>query len=334
MSQFIKFNQDDTIISTEKVTTGYFTGGLGTLYGANLTTASLSATNKKYYYNLQYSSADQLSVSYGHKGGSGSSNVTSVKGETEAIYKAFATQLLGTDLVADGFKINGSVTDHDCHFIVAEQALAGDRINRKNWTIQLSGSLGPSKTGLWLTDDSNTLSAIDTPAGPRYNIVSGSLGTVAVPATTTRYGFFYPNAGIWVLSTATLSSSIGNLERDETIAVATDNALKLVTAMGVAVGGTGNATQAHSIRSETDQVTTSYFCRSKARDHNFSNNPTFKSGSDGRYAQKSFEGNPQTFITTVGLYNNRQELVAVGKLSSPVQKNFNKEVVFKTELVY
>ena len=61
----------DIVEDQQKVTTGYFTGNLGKLAGSNFATASLSAGNKKYYYTLQYSSADQLSVSFGHLGGSG-----------------------------------------------------------------------------------------------------------------------------------------------------------------------------------------------------------------------------------------------------------------------
>ena len=49
---------DDVIASTLKTTTGYFTGDVGTLAGSNLATASLTAGEKLYYYNLQFSSED------------------------------------------------------------------------------------------------------------------------------------------------------------------------------------------------------------------------------------------------------------------------------------
>jgi hypothetical protein len=49
-------------------------------------------------------------------------------------------------------------------------------------------------------------------------------------------------------------------------------------------------------------------------------------------------GYPHTFITTVGLYQTSlggsQELVAVGKLSSPVQKNYGTEATIKVKLTY
>jgi len=41
------------------------------------------------------------------------------------------------------------------------------------------------------------------------------------------------------------------------------------------------------------------------------------------------EGNPQVFITTIGLYDNNYELVAVGSLSKPIQKNWSKDATIR-----
>ena len=45
-------------------------------------------------------------------------------------------------------------------------------------------------------------------------------------------------------------------------------------------------------------------------------------------------GNPQTFITGIGLYNAVGQLVAVAKLSSPLKKNFASEATIKVKLTY
>ncbi len=81
---------DDTITTQITVTNGFFDGGVGTLAGSPLATSSLSATQKSYYYNLQYNSKDHFSVTYGHILGSGSAveNATT-EGTTQAIYKQF-----------------------------------------------------------------------------------------------------------------------------------------------------------------------------------------------------------------------------------------------------
>jgi hypothetical protein len=77
-----------------------------------------------------------------------------------------------------------------------------------------------------------------------------------------------------------------------------------------------------------------YFVRIKNGQYNFSNNPTYTTGSDGVLAQSTFIGDPKTYITTIGLYNNRQELLAVAKLSQPLLKSFSREALVRVKLDY
>ena len=44
--------------------------------------------------------------------------------------------------------------------------------------------------------------------------------------------------------------------------------------------------------------------------------------------------NPKTFITTIGLYNDNNDLVAVAKLSQPITKDFTKEALVRVKLDY
>ena len=46
----------------------------------------------------------------------------------------------------------------------------------------------------------------------------------------------------------------------------------------------------------------------------------------------SFIDNPTTYITTVGLYNPASELMAVAKLSRPLEKDFTKELLVRVKL--
>jgi hypothetical protein len=83
----------------------------------------------------------------------------------------------------------------------------------------------------------------------------------------------------------------------------------------------------------TENVSTShYFVRANNREFNFSNNPTFVTGSVGQFTQALFEKDPHVYITTVGLYNDANELLAVAKTSKPVEKSFDKEVAIKVKL--
>ena len=83
----------------------------------------------------------------------------------------------------------------------------------------------------------------------------------------------------------------------------------------------------------TENVSTShYFVRANNREFNFSNNPTFVTGSVGAFVQPLFERDPKVYITTVGLYDDANELLAVAKTSRPIEKSFDKEVAIKVKL--
>ena len=74
------------------------------------------------------------------------------------------------------------------------------------------------------------------------------------------------------------------------------------------------------------------FVRPRSNEFNYSENPSFISGSTGEVLYSSFINNPQTYITTVGLYNDNNELLAVAKLSRPLPKDFTTEALVRVKL--
>ena len=350
------FNINEDVVTTEiTVTNGFFDGGKGIVQGTSLTTASLSTDQKKYYYNLQFNSKDHLSVTYGHIAGSGSGEQsTNVEGETQAVYKQFYNftendrEKLKT---SQGWSMN-SVTQSEAYICSAERLQMKDRINPGTWTFKLSGSdaeepAAPNtSTGIarHFTDDSKTTDPSAAPFGERYNIVSGAAGTVHTAASTKTYGHFYPDAGLWIFSATELSSSIPGqvgfeksgsgysavlpgqgLSSDLRVDSDADNAFKFATSLQK-----GTVT----LRSEEYQYIYDYFCRAKANEFNYSNNITFWSGSDYQIRHNDMQNNPQVYITEVGLYDSAGQLMAIGRLSSPLEKNFSSEAVVKVRLTY
>jgi translation initiation factor 1 (eIF-1/SUI1) len=67
---------------------------------------------------------------------------------------------------------------------------------------------------------------------------------------------------------------------------------------------------------------------------NFSNNPTFVSGSLNELRHDTMKGNPTTFITGVEMYDNNGTMVATGKLSTGLKKNFSTEATVKAKLTF
>jgi hypothetical protein len=74
------------------------------------------------------------------------------------------------------------------------------------------------------------------------------------------------------------------------------------------------------------------FIRARNDQYNYSMNPSFISGSSGYIINQDWFDNPQTYITTVGLYNDNNELMATAKLPRPYNKNFNNELLMQIGL--
>ena len=68
-------------------------------------------------------------------------------------------------------------------------------------------------------------------------------------------------------------------------------------------------------------------------EYNYTTNPSFVDA-NGNVNIVSMVDNPQTYITTIGLYNSNQDMVAVAKLSQPLSKDFTKETLIRVKLDY
>jgi hypothetical protein len=74
------------------------------------------------------------------------------------------------------------------------------------------------------------------------------------------------------------------------------------------------------------------FIRVKNSEYNYTENPSFISGSTGEILYDLFINSPQTYITTIGMYNETNDLLEVAKLSRPLLKDFTKEAHIRVKL--
>lgn len=102
----------------------------------------------------------------------------------------------------------------------------------------------------------------------------------------------------------------------------------------------GNITNSNDTAITFQNVTTInstlVFCEAAADEFNYSSNPSF-TDNDGRILvidQNSTTQGSFTFITTIGLYDAADNLLAVAKLSRPVEKNDTKKLSFRVRLDY
>jgi len=83
----------------------------------------------------------------------------------------------------------------------------------------------------------------------------------------------------------------------------------------------------------TELNSTIYFCRANHNEFNYSTNPTYVDGSKIRVKTNSTD-EPISYITSIGLYNDNNELMATAKLSEPLRKSPSTEFTLRCRLDY
>lgn len=321
----------------EKVTRGLWSGNVGTLTTFH-TSSAQSDLQKQYYYEIfdgistSATSESQFSVTYGHNQGSGSLGQNE-DSPSNAIYSQYAQILLPDNQRV--FKFNNTSTQQ-IYAINLNRARLKDRLDPGNFELhlaKLTGAATPAIHGdnlvISLIDNSGDTQQAATQIGRVYSLVSGSILN-GVFNSSIEYGSVYPEQGVIILNADKLDLAQLNFGTVKTANTNGDNAFRLFTSMsGSAVI---NANNGFAARNEERVQSTFYFVRAKNGEYNFSNNPSFVTGSNGAFRQTTFANNPKSYITTVGLYNSTQQLLAVAKLSKPILKSFSNEVLVKVKL--
>ena len=356
---FTRFDSGDVVPNQQDIVTrALWSNNVGNL--TNFYTSSAQTTSQKRYYYEIYNSASsacgaeaQFSIAYGHKAGSGSADEGGQINDTpsRAIYGQY--RLLCLDGDTQRFTIGGSTTDH-IYVININRARMREYIDEGNLEINLAHLSGSEYSGvinsytgsnvglgglgsvLRLIDDSTLNVATITEAGEVHDIVSGSIEDgIYTSATPQIFGKLYKRLGIVVLDAnkIDISASFGSVTGSE---IAGDNAMKLYTAISGAAQYTDPSGDVLGFagRSAERVKSTHYFVRVKNAEYNFSNNPTYTTGSEGDLSEPTFINDPITYITTIGMYNERRECIAVAKVSKAIQKSFTKEALVKVKLEF
>ena len=195
-----------------------------------------------------------------------------------------------------------------------------------------------SSFAISLTDDSkiNTTTQF-CDAGRIYQIISGSAGvktaytainTNGYTGTSGSYGFMLPDINTLILN----GEALDTLPANGGVNFGTSRSFDSKGLNSLAMVDTLNRGAQFTINSQEDLSSDYIFCRAKNSEYNYSANPSFISSSTGAVLFPEFINNPTTYITTVGLYNISGELLAVAKLSRPLEKNFTKELLVRVKL--
>ena len=302
------------------------------------TSSTQSGSSADYYLDVYSANPQsdstakpQFSVAYGHFNGSGSLGAVGVDGNraSAAIYRQLTNTLLGPTEEKFTFAGSGAniTPDYVYAISVARQQLR-EKMDPGNWELHISGS--GAKKYKFIDDSGATTNPTVNQGGRVFNIVSGSISggttsthTAAASQGNGAYGLFYPDLGILVFNGPALNAS-ASLSTNVSSNTAGGNVVEFYEDIRVA----------SYFQARREEVITSqhYFCRVPNKEFNFSSNPTFTSGSNGDFTVSTFFKNPKSFITQVGLYNDNNELLAVAKLSKPLEKSYSKEAIIKVKL--
>ena len=351
-----RFGEFDKVnAKIEVVTTGLWSNDSGSLTAFYTGSVQADTTSGKYYYNVYNSNPltgdneeIQFAVAYGHVDGSGSVDLdTDSNGllPTKATYAQYKSMLLDPTLSKFQFENSNAIaTDsNDIYIINVARNRYREKMDAGNWSLKLSGS-----NGLFTFIDNSGKKFGDTLglSGNVFKVVSGSLnlGTqsdATIKATTDStynegFGLFYPDRGIIVLNPKAMGATVGNVFNENFQTVGS-----LTPSYSTSADQYNHKRLYHAIRAgkdfdarRTENVSTQhFFVRATNREFNYSNNPTYLDA-NGYFNEPTFETDPQTFITTIGLLNDSNELVAVAKTSQPIVKSFDKEVLIKVKLSF
>jgi len=327
---FSRYNPEDSVISSETVVRGLWSGDTNSLTGS-LYTSSYTEYYLDVYKDVSLS-AVQFSVQYGNINGSGSNLIntnvtTTVSGAltpSRVVYGEYRNLVYGTENTP--FSFNNSQTA-SAIFVVN---MARNRYKESLQPGSLNLTLGSGASSIKLIDDSSTTGLTRFIGENRvYYLISGSNNTAY--STSPYYGMMFPDLNILILNaTANTSGSV------------TGSMSALTAATSGIASGSFNTVQlyksivagAYFTLQSSETVSSRYFfTRIKNSEFNYTTNPSIIDD-NGNLLYTSLISNPQTYITTVGMYNDNNELLAVAKLSKPLTKDFTKEALIRIKLDY
>jgi len=333
---FKRFDPEDFVVSSDSITSTLWSTGAPTL--TEFYTSSVQAAGSSgNYYLAVYQTASNLStatvqfdIAYADSLGSGSTLYNPIvpsNSYTKTVYGQYRSLILEDENAQFVFGTGNNVITGSFFWVISiERANYKQSLFPGSLNLQLSGSGGIIN----LTDNSVD-STVNQFIGATqvYQLISGSNGTAgSLPnsgyvAGSGSYGLVFPQLGTILLNPYAVSQSIGLFPSRSNNSDGLNNA-RLFNS--IVLG------DSFALNSQ-ETVTSDYvFVRARNSEFNYSENPSFISGSTGEVIYDNFINAPQVYITTVGMYNDSNDLLAVAKMSRPLLKDFTKEALIRVKL--
>jgi hypothetical protein len=333
---FKRFDPEDFVVSSDSITSPMWSTGAPTLTTFFTSSIQAAGSSGNYYLSVYQTSSDlttaavQFDIAYANSLGSGSTlynNSVPENSYTKTIYGQYRSMILEDENAQFIFGTgNNVITGSDFWVLSMERARYKQSLFPGSLNLQLSGSGGIIN----LTDDS-----LDNPVSVFlgstrvYQLISGSNGTAgSLPYSgyvqnSGSYGLVFPDLGTILLNPYAISQSIKVSPSRSNNSDGLNNQ-RLFNS--ISLGASFNLNSQETVTS--DYV----FIRARNSEFNYSENPSFISGSTGEVIYDNFINAPQVYMTTVGMYNDSNDLLAVAKMSRPLLKDFTKEALVRVKL--
>jgi hypothetical protein len=333
---FKRFDPEDFVVSSDSITSTLWSTGAPTLTTFYTNSVQEAGSSGNYYLSIYQTESVlstaqvQFDIAYANSVGSGSflyNPIVPGNSYTKTIYGQYRSLILEDENANFIFGAGNNVlTGSDFWVLSIERANYKQSLLPGSLNLKISGSGGIIN----LTDNS-----LDNPVNVFigtsrvYQLISGSNGTAGslsgggYVANSGSYGLVFPDLGTILLNPYALSQSI-NLTPSRSNNSDGLNNRRMFSAISGAASFALNS---------QETVTSDYvFVRARNSEFNYSENPSFISGSTGEVIYSSFINSPQVYITTVGMYNDSNDLLAVAKMSRPLLKDFTKEALVRVKL--
>jgi len=333
---FKRLDPEDFVVSSDSVTATLWSTGAPTLTQFFTSSVQEAGSSGDFYLAVYQTSSTltsatpQFEIAYADSLGSGSALYNSIvptKSPSLSIYGQYRALILEDENATFTFGSSTNILTATHFWVLSiDRAQYKENLFPGSLNLKLSGSNGIIN----LTDDSKDNPVNQFLGSSRYyqlisgsNGSAGSLANSGYVANSGSYGLVFPDLGTILLNPDAISQSIHvdtlrNSNTDDNNPRILYNALNLGASFGL---------------NSEETITSDYiFVRSRNSEFNYSENPSFISGSTGEVIYDNFINHPQVYATTVGMYNDSNELLAVAKLSRPLLKDFTKESLVRVKL--
>ena len=344
-----------------------------------------------------------FTIHFGHLKGSGSLAQSNSQSPSYAVYKQFAATLRNQEVSGSFYSKSGSLAypgfenqdlppsqigqhyfnpDSNGYFISADKNIVGDGLHDR-FILKLEGKKANGHGAvLHLTSDYEHPIYEQGTGLKRLTIVSGSWNSAYVgsigginnfvgggnslyaTAAERRYGYYYPEVGIWYLSDAVGNENVGGFagEVGSNVPVAFNDSTQRNN--GLSLHGKAKSDKDYKnalllancmknrgskitmqVERKTEELHQAIMVKVPSDALNFSLNPSKLKGYNAEGEFNDFGGSmseqvnsspnqpddfsPTTYPNKIEFYNSTGYLVAVANFSKAIRKDFNKELVIK-----